>query len=422
MTRYVSALLLIVLTTAALAQGPPEVQPRGLSDSARKEIIRRGYISQVVSDEASDDGTERACMAAGETPKDDSDKFNLTVLYGKFRTEQIDKLRDALLSPGDELSAWVECKNRNKGTYDVYSTEASHLHVRFEQVPSVGDPEKWKGHDKFPTLVFQTPYSGRFGKPGLTIDFRVGYDGDQKAIAEWLQTTLEKFAKSRAAAPTREYMELRNKRFGALIKSEGHAGHRYTTPGAHEDIGGAAPFYVTPQQLPVGENLPGPFPPNFAPTEPKALTFAEIQQAAPGAPADFLVAQLSAGAKDKAAVAAAWAAKQQADAMAKQQAEFEKRMADLAKQLEEAKQKPTGPSQPVDQPTDPPETVPVVDWLLRALAGSGVLLLLLKVGLDLWRGPAKLSPNKLDDVAVAIGDGIVAVLDKKLNKDPSPKG
>jgi hypothetical protein len=439
-----SVLLSVVLTIPLLAQAQPG--PRGLDESARKEIIRRGKLSQVVSDDIQDDGTARLCAAVGDTPALDNDKFNLTVLYGKFKNEQIDKLRaDMLAADPNSLGAWVEVKNRGKGTYDVYSTDNSHLHVRFEQVPSPGDPDKWKGHDKFPTVVLQTPYSGRFGKPGLTIDFKVGYDGDQQALSDWLKESMERFSKSRSAMPTKEYVELQKKKLGhAQPASKNLIGSKPPTAPPRTrgqramqvdfqapDRGGSAPFDVTPMQLTAGQSPSFPFPPNFAPTEPKVLTLAEIQEAAPGANADFVLAQLNAKVKTKSEVAAAWLAKKNADDFAKQKAELEALLAEVKKKPVDPTTAPVAPaptvSPAVDTPSDEPAH-PVRDWLLVTMVGlfgtSGVGLLVLKLALDMWRGPAKLTPSKVDDVAVAIGDGIVAILDKKLNHPapaPSPK-
>jgi hypothetical protein len=392
-------LLVTALAVSVLAQG----EPRGLPDSARKEIVRRGYMVQVVSDDISDDGMDRMAAAAGETPADDSDKFNLTVLYGKFKNEQLDKLKaDLLNADAKNLGAWVECKNRAQGTYDVYSTDASHLHVRFEQVPNVADPDKWKGHDKFPTIVFQTPWSGKFGKPGLVIDFKVGYDGKPEALAEWLAVTLKKFSESPSSRATKEYLALKEK----------HLGHRAFYAGAHDDIGGGniaagykAPFEATQKTLPVGENVPSPFPPSYAPNDPKPLTLDQLKAIVPDATPDFLLAQLTAKVSSADQVKLAWMMKQ---------------LQDAKKPVETPVVNPT-PDKPVPKEEPVPVSHPILDWLVA----SGVLTLLLHIALSYFGvyPKAKVGPEvtrAVSQIAPAIGDSVAERFFQRIPMRPSP--
>lgn len=140
-----------------------------------------------------------------------------------------------------------------------------------------------------------------------------------------------------------------------------------------------APFAVLPKSLPIGADPPV-FPPDLVPTTPPALTLEQIKAAcAPDVPPDaFLLAQLGAKPTSVDSVKMAW-------------------------MMEKMK-------------TPAPSQFPIITILLSLLAGAGgtgILLILLKVGSGLFTGYSKTTPSKIDDVMADLIAKVVAEIEKK---------
>lgn len=326
---------------------------KDVPDKARREIERRGYLVQKIDDQISDMAAD-ALAEAFAIPADDSHKFTLTVLYGAYRNSQLDKLKQDLLT-AKELEPWVRCKDRGKGSYDVASTEESHLHCRFDQHKSPYVPKQWTGIKilDYPTLLLQPPRNGKWGPPDTVINQKTGYDGDPTKLAEWIRGSIGRYALAYSQTP--QFHAMRT----AVAAADGHRQDR--------DAGRyVAPFPVQPQELPTGPNPPLPFPPDLVPIGPQPLTSDQIKKVVPEADPAFVLAQLDAKASSPAEVASAWAAKLLRD-----------KLLELENRLEERK-----PERDVKER-------PILDWLV----GSGVLALLLHMALSYFGVYAKNKPN-----------------------------
>lgn len=389
------ALLAALLSAATLIA---QDRPLG-AEKAKLEIERRGAHVQVVDDSIQDDGMD-AFFAALAIPADDSHKWFLTVVYDK-QNAQGDRLKTDMLN-SEALRPWVQVKDRGKGTYDVYSTDDSFMHVNFEPRTNPFKPDKWKWikPEHCPTILIQLPISGEWGKAGLVVNQKVGYDGTKEnagtpeTLAEWIKTSIKAYTDKYAL--TREYREARKRHLiGAFAVSK---------EGQRQEVGANAPFPVQPKDLGHGADPVSPFPPDLVPVVSKPLTVDQIQAACPGAPPEFVLAQLGRKVSSLQELQLSWLLYQQ--------------------------QKPVTPAPaPAPSPAPAPVVVPdnepphpVADWLMHLLAGSGVLLLALKIGLDLYRGYAATTPSKIDDIVVKIGDSIVAQLEKKSAAASSASG
>ncbi len=319
-------------------------QEQNVPDKARREIQRREYLVQKIDDQISDSPVD-ALAEAFAIPADDSHKFMLTVLYGPFRNAQLDQLKQDLLS-AQELEPWVRCKDRGKGTYDVASTEESHLHCRFDQHKNPFLPQQWAGIKvlDYPTLLLQPPRSGDWGPPETVINQKTGYDGSPAKLAEWIRASIGKYVL--AQANTSEYHSQREHETQVTMQT----GH--DQPG--KEVGRyPAPFPVQPKDLPAGPNPPSPFPPDLVPVTIEPLSADQIKKLVPEADAAFVLAQLDAKVASATEVVNAWAAKALRD-----------KLQELEHRLE------------VRKPTD--SSHPVLNWLV----GSGVLALVVHMALS----------------------------------------
>jgi hypothetical protein len=336
---------LIVVGACLCAISALAALDRDVPDAARREIARRGYLVQKVSEDLGE-GEADALAEAFAVPADDSHKFALTILYGAYRNAQLDALKRDLLG-SKELEPWVHCKDRGRGSYDVESTVESHLHCRFDQHKSPFIPEHWAGLKVlgYPTLILQPPRNGDWGEPATVINQKTGYEGDPAKLAQWLRASVGKYALAYSRKP--EYHAAR----ANLVHHEGHRDDR----GDVERDKIPPPFPVPAKDLPVGPSPPSPFPPDLVPVTAEVLTSEQIKKIVPEADAAFVLAQLDAKVTTAAEVVNAWAAKALRD-----------KLADLERRLEDRKPK-----------SDPPDH-PVLNWLV----GSGILALLVHIALN----------------------------------------
>jgi hypothetical protein len=373
-TRLLSAALLM-LAAFVFAE-----EPRG-AEQAKLEVQRRGPGVQIIDDQIRDEGLE-AYFAAVAIPADDSHKFFLTVVYDK-KNDQTDKLKSDLLN-SKELAPWVQVKDRGKGTYDVYSTEDSYMHVNFEPKANPFNKDRWKWVTTCPCIVLQVPKKGDWGKDGTVVNYKFGYTISPAELSEWIRASFQKYADE--FSKTKTYRD-------AAIRRKVNIGHT-----GHKQIGGyTAPFDVQPLTLGHGQNPAPPIPPDLVPLTPagpKPLTLDQIKAAVPSADAEFVLSQLMGKVTSADQVRLAWA----------------------LKQLEDAK-KPVNPTPAVH----PDEPVPVQSpWMviLAGLLGSGLLIKLLDIGLKWWGAYAKTTPTPWDDIASALASKIVDGLKPVLQQRP----
>lgn len=391
--KLFAPLLIVALSATLFAQEGPKG-----ADQAKQEIDRRGPCVQIVDDQIRDEGME-AFWTAVAIPADDSHKFFLTVVYEK-KNDQTDKLKDDLLHSKD-LEAWVQCKDRGKGTYDVYSSEESFLHVNFEPRVNPFKKDRWKfvKPEHCPLIVLQVPKSGEWGKDGVVVNQHVGYNGKPAELSEWIRQSVWKY--SQEFAKTRAYKDAAARR----KVNFGHAGHK-------QEIGAyTAPFDVMPMTLGHGQNPAPPIPPDLVPLTPpgpKPLTLEQIKAAVPNADSDFILMQLAAKPTSADAVRLAWALLQ-----------LEKKPVVPAVNPTPEHPIPVAPVTPAPKPDEPvPVQAPIINWLI----GSGVLMLLLDIALKWFGAYAQTTPAKWDDVASSIASKIVEGLKPALQQRPAQQG
>lgn len=341
-------LTLVLLMVGLMA--PPE--PRGVSETAKDEILRRGNYVEVVGDDE-----RSAPLEIMGPPSDDSCKFSLTVVYGKNQNSQLNKLKaDLLAADENALAPWVKCKDKARWTYDVESVADSCLHVTFQQHKSVLNPRQFDKVkiESYPTILLQAPRCGKYGPPGAVVNQR-NYYASADDLSKWLRETMLAYSQSDVC---RDAMR----------------------QGGHQQ---KAPFEVLPKELPIGADPPAPFPPDLFPTTPAGLTVEQIKQAVlPDVATDaFILAQLQAKPASVEAVKIAWLLQKQ----------------------------------PVKEPPPSQFPILTILFSLLGGAGLGIPLgmALLKIASGWFSGYSETTPSKVDDVMADLIAKVVAELEKK---------
>lgn len=372
MKTFLSLLLCLGLALTGYAQG--------VSDSAKDEIMRRGYMIEVCDPDTS------IGADALELPPDDSHKFTLCIVYGAYRNAACDALKLDLLKNSGRLGAWVKTRDLRRGTYDLQSTDDSFLHCTWEQ-STTPFKTKWNHIKQFPTLVLLAPRTGQYGEndPNSTgttvINQRTGYDSNPDKLAAWVEESLKKY----------------------MLAMQKRGGHEQRYP---------APFPIQPKVLPDGPE-PSPIP-DLVPTEPKPLTPKQIRQLCPEADSEFVYAQLEAEVTDPQVVVAAWSAKLAKDALAKAEQDRQGLLDKVTQRLAEVEQSQTQTTAGLLD-----KVVERVDGSLRAQFISiliSLFILAAPLFLKWFTGYAATTPTPVDDIVAKVLERAIPKIIERLEK------
>lgn len=191
--RLVAFLGLLLISSVAVAQGVD------VPDTARMEVARRGAMVEVVDQNVHDEGIAATAEALA-VPADDSNKWFLTVIVGPNCAPCERLKKDLETSP--ELEKWVKLERIKQagGKELLQSTDESFLHVNFEAPRDPLRPERFAGIKitAYPTILIQTPLDGKWGKPGLVVNQRNGYDGKPELLEEFIRRSIEDYSKQYA--------------------------------------------------------------------------------------------------------------------------------------------------------------------------------------------------------------------------------
>jgi hypothetical protein len=270
------------------------------------EVARWGDRVVVTDGVQSKSAEDILLSMAAAPPVDDSDMFRIYIwgvkgspeLQGLIKTFEHDRYLAPYVAPNPTTGrAWA--------------------HVMVLHTNDVMQEWRLKQHGiekgrKGPILIIQAPLNGHKGDPSIVID-RIDFDSrtpegsppkattSAEELAKRLQSSLllwnRKLA-SQGFQPPREAVD----NFYGLVTTPPSAPP--PTPGGHQQTPPWGPV-APPPPTPINPQWPinGPATPT---TEPEVLTVAQIQEAAPGAPPAFILAQYQAKVKDKSAVALAW--------------------------------------------------------------------------------------------------------------------
>lgn len=193
MARLVAFLGLLLIASVAVAQGVD------VPDTARQEVARRGAMVEVVDQNVRDEGVAATAEALA-VPADDSNKWFLTVIVGPNCAPCERLKKDLETSP--VLEKWVKLERIKQagGKELLQSTDESYLHVNFEAPRDPLRPERFAGIKitAYPTILIQTPLDGKWGKPGLVVNQRNGYDGKPELLEVFIRRSIEDYSKQYA--------------------------------------------------------------------------------------------------------------------------------------------------------------------------------------------------------------------------------
>ncbi len=191
--RLVAFLGLLLIASVAIAQGVD------VPDTARMEVARRGAMVEVIDQNVHDEGIAAAAEALA-VPADDSNKWFLTVIVGPNCAPCERLKKDLETSP--VLEKWVKLERIKQagGKELLQSTDESYLHVNFEAPKDPLRPERFAGIKitAYPTILIQTPLDGKWGKPGLVVNQRNGYDGKPELLEQFIKKSIEDYSKQYA--------------------------------------------------------------------------------------------------------------------------------------------------------------------------------------------------------------------------------
>lgn len=290
-TRTVSDFLkiaaLLIAVSAAGLSGAAFAQEAKPDQVDTAEIARWGD-RVVVAGEGPRAGADELYTAAMATPEDDSDQWYVTV-YGSSRDaaslgvvqgfERDPALAPFTATPPGQKRAWAH--------FNFYRVDDVTQRFRFEQA-------KMHTVGPWPVITIQPPRSGNFGDPRVVVDrIEAREIGKPADLAKRIRASVALYCKKLQQTARLD------RPGGHQQGGHQHSGHQQ----AAADVGGPASF-------PWGPDVPPPVTPISpqwplgGPAAEQAPTLVELEAACPGAPADFLLAQLRARATVPAAQAA----------------------------------------------------------------------------------------------------------------------
>lgn len=275
--RLITAAILLA-ASAALAQGPPQTSEPEV-DTA--EVLRWGD-RVVVAGEGPRAGGEALYSEAMATPVDDSDQFFVTV-WGHSRCEACRQLHQAFQSD-PHLAAFVADppgERRPWAHFNYYQADNAQQAWRFarHKIPVRGP---------FPIVTIQPPLNGHYGNPQTVIDrIDAAQLGKPQDLAKRIQASVRLYL-SKVQRPANLAAK--------VDRPGGHEGEDGVLPPGHplvEQVGDDVSFPWGPEAPPAQPTF-DPIFPQGGPAAPQPATLAQLQQACPGCPPEFLLEQLTA--------------------------------------------------------------------------------------------------------------------------------
>ncbi len=388
----------------ALPQAPPAESPKAedqgeapvlkdVPELADWEIIRRGRMVQETGTVAA--GPVDYIADALSPPEDDSHKWYLSVVTMQG-CKACERLKYDFIH-NKTLQAWVNVNDPAKST----------LHYQVRRVEDVSQkdwlagimPQLKKGG--FPAIVLQPPRNGEYGPNKTVVAVIHGYDGDAEALTTKLRDSLVAYVHSlqrRGEVVHRGENTLRRGHSSSKLSG----GNRQE---GGEDLTAGPPPFIPDSRVDPFQPSGGPqdWPP--APTI-TALTVAQIQALCPGAPAEFVLQQLSKKASDPQIVSLEWLVFQQNKTPAPSPAPPAVTPATVPT--------PAIPS-PTPSPAPNPAPTPIPWAAIIAAVLSGNMMGLVAIGFTLYRTWRKSTgkPTILNDAQAAVLAQMLNGLDLK---------
>jgi len=128
-------------------------------------------------------------IAALAPPKDDADKWCLTVLL-KLDEQASAHLKSDWEQGNPTLTAWA----------NPHANQQSFAHVQLIDTRDESQKFRFEGIDvpAYPCVLLSVPRSGKWGKPGTVVAQLVGYDGNPQSVSDALTRAIEEYVSTLA--------------------------------------------------------------------------------------------------------------------------------------------------------------------------------------------------------------------------------
>lgn len=364
-------LALCLLPLAAFAQQPAP-------DQVDKDEIARWGDRVVVAGEGPRDSGEQLYSQAMAPPADDSDQWYITVWGSSRDANSLGVVKGFERDPNLTIFTAAAAGKRPWAHFNFYQAEDRTQRFRFQNAKMAGP---------WPIITVQPPRSGAFGDPRVVIDrIDATQIGKPEELKKRIQASVDLWCKK--------------------LQQTAHLDR----PGGHQQLGpvGGDPSFPWGPDVPPAVPTIQPQWPSGGPaadTTPAHATITQLRAACPGAPAEFLLAQLDA------------------------KATVEQAQAAFFKFLQQPKVDPAPaptpapvPAPKVETPKVEPKVAPTDSsrpmlQILALLMGSQLVLSLALPFVQSWVVKAKTTAGPFDDL---ISGFVLKVLQSRLSQPENP--
>jgi hypothetical protein len=358
-TRMLTKVGALVLWAVALCTAAGAQQTEGQADQVDAAEIARWGDRVVVAGEGPRDSGELLFSQAMAPPEDDSDQWYITVWGSSRDANSLGVVKGFERDPNLTIFTAAAPGKRPWAHFNFYQAEDRTQRFRFQNAKMAGP---------WPIITVQPPRSGNFGDPSVVIDridaSQIGKPADLK---KRIQASVDLWCKR--------------------LQQTAHV----DKPGGHQQLGpvGGDPSFPWGPDVPPAVPTIQPQWPSGGPaadTTPTSATLAQLRACCPGAPAEFLMAQLDA------------------------KATVEQAQAAFLKFLQ-PKVTPVPATNPQTKPAAPASDRPLLQ-ILALLMGSSLIVSIAMPFVQSWATKAKTTPSPFDDI---VSGFVLEALKSRLN-------